>query len=118
MPPDRLLSELARVARAVGLEVRSVSLRGKQAGPGGVCTIRGKAVVILNERVSLIDRTTALADALVGRDLAMLDMPAEVRGLISARKHTRSRLLLPQRRPGPGLASCHLTTGRDRPREG
>jgi hypothetical protein len=106
MPPDRLLSELLRVAREIGLEVRSLSVRGKHAGAGGLCTIRGKAVVILNERTSVIERTTVLGDALSGRNLSELSMPHEARGFIAARTRTRSRLLLPERRPGPGLAAC------------
>lgn len=106
MPPDRLLSELLRVAREIGLEVRSLSIRSKQAGAGGLCTIRGRLVVILNERTSPIDRSTVMGDALSGRNLSGIDMPHEVRGFVAARTLTRSRLLLPERKPGPGLAAC------------
>ena len=106
MPPERLLEELLAVARTVGLEVRSLALRGGSASAGGQCTIKGRAVVILNSHRSAIDRTTALADALAGRKLDDVSMPPHVRGFIEARVRTRSRLLLPQKRPGPGLAAC------------
>ncbi|HEY8944415.1 MAG TPA: hypothetical protein VIM73_09135 [Polyangiaceae bacterium] len=113
MPPDRLLAELVRIAAAIGLEVRAIGLRGKYAGAGGLCTLRGRAVVILNERTSTIDRSTVLADSLAGRDLSQVDMPHLVRGFIAARTRTRSRLLLPERRPGPGLATCRRGTSRE-----
>jgi hypothetical protein len=106
VPPERLFEELLAVARAVGLEVRSLALRGSGSSAGGLCTIKGQVVVILDSRKSAIDRTTTLADALSGRDLINVTMPYQVRGFIEARTRTRSRLLLPQRRPGPGLAAC------------
>ncbi|HWA78210.1 MAG TPA: hypothetical protein VG937_38005 [Polyangiaceae bacterium] len=117
MTPDVLLSELLRIASEIGLEIRSVGLRRKQSGPGGLCTINGRPVVILNERMSVIDRGTALADALAGRDLSGIDMPSEVRSFLSARTRSRSRLLLPQRGPGPGLARCIAEPERRRIRE-
>jgi hypothetical protein len=104
--PQHLLEELLRIAAAIGLEIRSVGLRRKQASAGGLCTINGRAVVILNERTGVVDRGTALADALVGRDLASIEMPPEVRAFLTRRARSRSRLLLPQRGPGPGLARC------------
>lgn len=115
--PELLLTELLRIASSIGLEIRSVGLRRKQSGPGGLCTINGHPVVILNARMSVMDRGTALADAIVGRDLSGLDMPAEVRVFLDARTRSRSRLLLPQRGPGPGLARCLSEPERRRSRE-
>jgi hypothetical protein len=106
VPPERLFEELLAVARAVGLEVRSLPLKGNRPGVGGLCTIKGKAVVILNSLTSAIERTTALADALSGRNFDDLEMPHQVRGFIQGRARTRSRLLLPQKRPGPGLRTA------------
>jgi hypothetical protein len=114
--PELLLSELLQVASAISLEIRSVGLRRKQSGPGGLCTINGRPVVILNARMSVIDRGTALADALTGRDLSGLDVSAEVRAFLKARTRSRSRLLLPQRGPGPGLARCLAESERRRTR--
>jgi hypothetical protein len=115
--PDLLLNELLRIASTIGLEIRSVGLRRKQAGPGGLCTINGRPVVILNARMSVMDRGTALADALAGRELSKLDMPSQVRSFLGARARSRSRLLLPQRGPGPGLARCLSEPERRRTRE-
>lgn len=110
------MSELLQIASAIGLEIRSVGLRRKQAGPGGLCTIKGRPVVILNARMSMMDRGTALADALLGRDLSELDMPTDVRVFLGARTRSRTRLLLPQRGPGPGLARCLAEPERQRTR--
>jgi hypothetical protein len=115
--PELLLTELVRIAAGLGLEIRSVGLRRKQSGPGGLCTINGRPVVILNARMSVMDRGTALADALAGRDVSPFEMPAEVRAFLTARTRSRSRLLLPQRGPGPGLARCMGEVERRRSRE-
>jgi hypothetical protein len=112
--PDSLLAELQRIAAEIGLELRSVALRRKNAGPGGLCTLNGRAVVILNQQSSAIERCTVLADALAGRDLNSFEMAPSVRGFVAARTRTRSRLLLPERRPGPGLATCRSPSGRER----
>ena len=112
MAPDGLLAELLRVARAVELDVRIVPLRGAQGSAGGLCTLRGRPVVILNAQVSAIDQCTVLADSLSGRILDGLDMPPFVRGFIQSRARTRSRILLPKKRPGPGLAACRVRGNR------
>lgn len=112
MPPEDLLSELLRIAREIGLEVRTQTIRGNNAGAGGLCSIRGKAVVILNLQTSVIERTTVLGDALAGRNLSALPMPDLVRGFIVERARTRSRILLPKKKPGPGLVACRPGTRR------
>lgn len=112
MRPETLLSELVRIAQAIGLEVRSLMPRGKYAQAGGLCQIRGRPMVILNERTPPMERSTALADALSGRDLSEVEMPPGVRGFIAARRASHARLLLPDRRPGPGLAICRPGLGR------
>lgn len=114
MPPETLLAELQRIAAHVELELRVVTLRRKNAGPGGLCTINGRSVVILNEHTSAIERSTVLADALAGRDLGNVEMPPYVRGFVASRARTRSRILLPERRPGPGLAACTISGRRER----
>jgi hypothetical protein len=110
----RLLLELSRVAGAIGLETRSIGVRSQLAGPGGLCTIRGRAVVLLNQHASEIEKSTVLADALAGRDLSAIEMAPDVRGFIAGRARSRSRLLLPERRPGPGLAHCRSESTRRR----
>ncbi|MFO7177685.1 MAG: hypothetical protein DIU78_003195 [Pseudomonadota bacterium] len=112
MAPDALLEELLRVARAIGLEVRTMPLRGAQGSAGGLCTLKGRPVVILNAQVSAIEKCTVLADALSGRTLDEIEMPPLVRGFIRARERTRSRILLPRKRPGPGLAACRVRGNR------
>jgi hypothetical protein len=117
VPANLLFAELLRIATGIGLEIRSVGLRRKQSGPGGLCTINGRPVVILNARMSDMDRGTALADALAGRDLSRVEMLPETRAFLRARTRSRSRLLLPQRSPGPGLARCAAESERRRRKE-
>jgi hypothetical protein len=114
VPPAELLAELLRVAEVIGLEIRSFGLRRKHAGAGGLCTINGRAVVILNSHTTALERGTVLADALAFRDLSHVTMPDELRGFLAARARSRSRLLAPKRGPGPGLSRCTSDVDRRR----
>jgi len=114
VPPAELLAELLRVAEVIGLEIRSFGLRRKNAGAGGLCTIHGRTVVILNLQTTALERGTVLADALAFRDLAAVTMPDEVRGFLAMRARSRSRLLAPRRGPGPGLSRCTSAVDRRR----
>ncbi|HET9954728.1 MAG TPA: hypothetical protein VFQ61_09490 [Polyangiaceae bacterium] len=112
--PAELRDELLLVARSAGLEIRNVEMRRKNAGPGGLCTLNGEAVLILNQRASAIEQATVLGDALAGRDLTAVAMPSYVRGFIAMRQRARSRLLVPERRPGPGVVRGNVETFRRR----
>jgi hypothetical protein len=114
VPPAELLAELLRVAEVIGLEIRSFGLRRKNAGPGGLCTIHGRAVVILNAQTTALERGTVLADALAFRDLGHVQMADAVRAFLAARARSRSRLLTPRRGPGPGLSRCSADVDRRR----
>jgi len=61
MTPKRLLGELCLLAERLGLEVRRESL---DAAPGGLCVLRGRAMVLLDESLPATEQTEVLAAAL------------------------------------------------------
>ena len=61
MTPERLVGELCLLAERLGLEVRRESLDG---APGGLCVLRGRAMVLLDESLPATEQTEVLAAAL------------------------------------------------------
>jgi len=103
MDPNRLLEDLTKVAQQLGIEVRSHVLRGYHASHGGLCRINGRQVVLLNSKASVIERGTALAEALAGVDLGGVEIDAFTRDLIAHRGRPL-RAMATSARSRPGLA--------------
>lgn len=61
MTPERLVGELCLLAERLGLEVRRESLDG---APGGLCVLRGRAMVLLDESLPPAEQAEVLAAAL------------------------------------------------------
>ena len=61
MTPKRLVGELCLLAERLGLEVRRESLDG---APGGLCVLRGRAMILLDESLPATDQAEVLAAAL------------------------------------------------------
>jgi hypothetical protein len=78
--------ELARVAARIGVEIREERLEpvleGRDHGRGGLCVVRGRRVVLLDERAPLRDRVATLALALGGFDLESVHVSPLVRSTI------------------------------------
>ena len=106
--PGRLFDELLGIAARTGLEVRTRSFRGKVQGKvpfaGGLCTVRGKQLVLLNLQATAVERSVALADALVGLAQSELTMSTDARRFLAERARSRSGVVEPNALPRPGLA--------------
>lgn len=102
-----MFDELLGIAARTGLEVRTRSFRGKVQGKvpfaGGLCTVVGKQLVLLNLHATVVERSVALADALTSLDLSELTMSADARRFLAERARTRSGLVEPDLQPLPGL---------------
>ena len=113
MDPARLFDELLGVAARAGLEVRTRTFRGKVQGKvpfaGGLCTVLGQPMVLLNANASAVERSVALADALVSRALSDLEMSTEARRFLAERARSRSGVVEPDSAPKPGLAKTAST---------
>ena len=108
MDPGRLFDELLGIAARTGLEVRTRAFRAKVTGKvpfaGGLCTVVGKPLVLLNANASAVERSVALADALAGLELSELSMSNDARRFLAERARSRSGLVEPDALPMPGLA--------------
>lgn len=78
--------QLGGVARRLGVEIRverlTIDTESKEPGRGGLCLLRGKRVLLLDERASLRDRVGTLAAALARFDLEGIHLPPYVRATI------------------------------------
>jgi len=71
---------------------------------GGLCTVLGKPLVLLNSNASAVERSVALADALSNLASSELTMSTDARRFLNERQRTRSGLVEPDAAPHPGLA--------------
>jgi hypothetical protein len=103
-----LFDELLGIAPRTGLEVRTRVFRGKVSGKipfaGGLCTVLGRKLVLLNANASAVERSVALADALSQLELAEPTMSKDARRFLAERARTQSGVVAPEVGPGPGLA--------------
>ena len=80
--------ELERVAMRLGVEVREERLEpvleGRDHGRGGMCVVRGRRVVLVDQRAPLRDRVATLAIALGRFDLESFRLSPDVRDAIDS----------------------------------
>lgn len=77
---------LRRLGVAVRCEVFDEKLFGDLTTKGGLCTLRGRTVVLVDARAPLVDRVWVLADALSVFDVETLFMAPRIRELIALRR--------------------------------
>jgi hypothetical protein len=104
---ERLLRELISVAERLGVGVRVEPIRTRGV-EGGLCRLRGKLLVVLNELSSPLDQLTSLADALLGFDVQSLDLSLDAAALLDDRRQRRP----PKVARGPGLVGFDPREGR------
>ena len=118
MDPGRLFDELLGIAARTGLDVRTRSFRSKPSHKvpfaGGLCTVLGKPLVLLNSNASAVERSVALADALASLDLGEVTMSSGARRFLAERARSVSGLVEPESAPRPGLAKT-LTVHKKKP---
>jgi hypothetical protein len=111
--PARLFDELLGIAARAGLEVRTRAFRSKVQTKvpfaGGLCTVLGKPMVLLNANASAVERSVALADALASQALTQIEMTAAARRFLAERSRSRSGVVEPDFAPRPGLAKAAST---------
>jgi hypothetical protein len=102
MQLGRLLEELNRAAERAGIQVRSEvfdpNLSDVKRPRGGLCTLRGVRLILVDAKLPLPERIATLATALAEVDLEHLFLPPIVRATIGAyapREAAASANLLP-----------------------
>jgi hypothetical protein len=105
--PRRVLSELELLAGRLGVSVRAEAFpKGLLEGRGGLCWVDGKALVVMDEKLSVPDRIVVLAGALAQLELDSSQIPLFLLKTIetSRRKARPRRVRKPTRARHPGLA--------------
>lgn len=80
------MDELIGVARKIGIEVRIQPIRIPNRSFGGLCRLRGRQVLVLDQRSSFVDRVGTLAEALsqFERELDGVFLTPEARRMVEA----------------------------------
>ncbi len=88
MELPRLYDELARAAERAGIKVRSETfdpnLSDVKRPRGGLCTLRGERIILVDAKLPLPERIATVAEALAGVDMENVFMPPVVRATIGA----------------------------------
>jgi hypothetical protein len=88
MQLERLLEELTRAAERAGIQVRTEvfdpNLSDVRRPRGGLCTLRGIRLILVDAKLPLPERIATLAAALAEVDLDHLFLPPIVRATIGA----------------------------------
>ena len=119
--PRRLLDELFKVAKKLGLEVRvePFSAPAPRVGAGGICRLRGRQVVLIDATAGMVDQAIAMAEALGRFELESVSMAPEARRIVEStrvRDRWRARVAMHAPRPGPGSRESSVRwLGRPKP---
>jgi hypothetical protein len=110
----RLLDELTRAAERAGIRVRletfDPNLSDVRRPRGGLCTLRGKRMILVDDKLPLPEQIATIAEALAGVDLEHLFLPPIVRATIGAYAPVRE-----SERPKPRAThKPPVKVGRDR----
>jgi hypothetical protein len=84
MAPDQMLWELERLARRMGVEVRFEAFDPHATKSGGLCTLRGLPVVVIDAHAPTIEKVSILCDALSRFDVELLSIPPLLRARLQA----------------------------------
>src|SRR3954464_11604381 len=88
MQLERLLEELTRAAERAGIQVRTEvfdpNLSDVRRPRGGLCTLRGARLILVDAKLPLPERIATVAAALAEVDLDHLFLPPIVRATIGA----------------------------------
>ncbi|WP_437332002.1 hypothetical protein [Sorangium sp. So ce394] len=107
MELSRLLDELTLAANRVGIAVRMEAfdphLSDARNPRGGLCTVLGRRVILVDANASLPDRIATVAAALARVDLESVFLPPIVRATIGAHaRGARPPAPAPAPAPAPG----------------
>jgi hypothetical protein len=80
--PEDMLHELEQLARRMGVEVRFEAFDRSATRRGGLCTLRGAQVVLVDAHATTLDKVSVLCEALSRFDVEALYIPPAVRNRI------------------------------------
>ena len=116
MELGRLLEELTRAAERAGIEVRTEpfdpNLSDVRRPRGGLCTLRGQLLILIDANLPLAERVGTVAEALAAVDLDHLFLPPIVRATIGAYRPGDEGMWPPHPANDPGPAPRPLPPSR------
>jgi hypothetical protein len=74
-----MLRELSELARRLGVGLRFEPFEGSGGRRGGLCRLRGQAVIVVDEALPVVDQVEVLAGALATFDLEKVYLPPQLR---------------------------------------
>jgi len=78
-----ILGHLEALAHTLGIEVRYESMEGEVLfSSGGMCRIKDKQVIIVNEKATIADKVNTLIKALSRLDLSQIYLKPGIRDLL------------------------------------
>lgn len=114
MTPAEILTELEKLALRLGVPVRFEAFDLRMAGKGGLCRLRGKPIIVVDEGLPLLDKIGVLSEALARFDLEAIYLPPVLRARIdqygSPRRKPRRGPVAPPLR-GPAKAIRRVNAG-------
>jgi hypothetical protein len=99
-----LLAGLEELAARLGVAVRAEPFGRTVEGRGGLCWVRGRPVVVMDERLAVPDRVGVLAAALGQLDLTGVQVAPSLLARIDAARRRRGSGAASRRKRRPGLA--------------
>lgn len=107
MSQDAVYDELCALLRAAGVEVRVETFRRRSDRRGGLCTVKGRLVVLLDAQASRAERTRALLESVEQLDPDVLSRrSAQLSPELRRHLNRRGQMPWPHLREAPGLARC------------
>ncbi|HDZ90774.1 MAG: hypothetical protein JRJ09_08495 [Deltaproteobacteria bacterium] len=83
MDETAVLGELEALAHGLGVEIRYEIMEGETSfSPGGMCILRGKRIIFINERSATSDRVKTMVKALKSFDLTGVYLRPALRDLM------------------------------------
>ena len=112
----RLLDELVRAAERAGIRVRAETfdpnLSDVKRPRGGLCTLRGERIILVDAKLPLPERIATIAEALASVDLEHIFMPPVVRATIGAYAPGSEEKRPPTPTPPPSRPRLRLVRGK------
>ncbi len=80
--PEEMLRQLERLARRMGLAVRFEAFDPHASRRGGLCTLRGTPLVLVDAHATTIDQVGVMCEALAHFDVEVMYIPPLLRARI------------------------------------
>jgi hypothetical protein len=98
--PPQVLAELEKLAKRLGVDVRHEPFAPAPPKNGGLCRLHGAPVVVMDERLPILDKIALLSEVLAAFDVDPLFVPPVLRARLERRKSGRRGMVVrPPLRP-------------------